>query len=522
MNHQHMGIIADLLSLVSSKSGLIFHAVSTNTWAESVALLKAKKVDMVSAVPITPKRKKYLNFSKKSIYSYPAVLVCNKNRDFTLNTTMNNKRIGIIKGNSLGEWIKKRYPLAHFIYFSKLKNAFNALQNNTIDFFGINGVTATYYINVVGYHESKIYTILPYMFHLKIALLKNVDPVVLTLIDEALSQITQKEFSDIYHKWTSVEIKKETNWKIVLSIIAIAMLIVLIFLFINKKLNRLVQKRTAELKELNENLEKKVEIRTEELALINQKMQENIRYASLIQNSILPQEKELKSFFQDSFILWEPKDIVGGDIYFFQQLNEDEALLFIVDCTGHGVSGAFVTMLVKAMQEQLLLVFENKDLKPNTILEYFEKTFQKLLRQKNTNTNVGFDAAVLYCNKATKKILFSGANIALYYTLHNQIFTKKPSRHTIGYNTSQETYSYKKMEIQFEDNMTFYLTTDGYIDQNGGNKGFPFGKQRFFSLLEQSSHTPLNKQKQLFMETLQSYQKDEERNDDITVIAFKF
>jgi serine phosphatase RsbU (regulator of sigma subunit) len=435
---------------------------------------------------------------------------------------MKNKKIGIVTGNSLGEWIKKKYPQADFIYFSNLNNAFEALQNNTIDFFGINGVTATYYINVLGFNETKVYTVLPYMFHLKIALLKNVDPVVLTLIDTALSQITQKELSDIYHKWTSIKIKKETNWKIVVMVITIALFIVLIFLFINKKLNRLVQKRTAELKELNESLEKKVEIRTAELALINKKMQENIRYASLIQNSILPQEQELKSFFSESFILWEPKDIVGGDIYFFQQLNENEALLFIVDCTGHGVSGAFVTMLVKAMQEQLLLLFENKDLKPNTILEYFEKTFQKLLRQKNTNANVGFDAAILYCNKTTKKVLYSGANIALYYTLNNQIFTKKPDRHTIGYTPIEKKYQYKEIAIELEENMVFYLTTDGYIDQNGGEKGFPFGKKQFHALIQECSNTPLDKQKDLFTKTLQNYQKDEERNDDITVIAFKF
>ena len=518
MSHMHMGIIADILSLIATKSGLKFNPVKTDTWLESTKLLQDGKVEMVSAVPWTPQRDKYLNFTKKSIYSYPAVLVSTK--EYIFNEDFNKKTIGIVRGNSLGKWIQNRYPDSHFVFFKDVKSGFEALEKKKIDFFGINGVSANYYINVVGFSNTKIYTILDYMFHLKIALLKSVDPQVLTLIDDALSNISKKELSDIYHKWTSIQVNREINWELISTIIAIALVVVLIFIFINKKLNKLVKERTAQLKELNENLELKVQERTKELANINKKMHENIKYASLIQNSILPNDNELKNFFEDYFILWEPKDIVGGDIYFFKQIDEHEAFILLIDCTGHGVSGAFVTMLVKAIEEQVIFMLEKDELSPSNILKYFNKSFKKLLSQENTNANVGFDTGVIHINKQTNILTFSGANIPLYYTYNSKLHRIKANRQSIGYTKSKSNYKYEQEQITIEKGMVFYISTDGYIDQNGGKRSFPFGRKRFNNLLLELSNNSLSKQKDILLKTLSSYQNQEERNDDITFIGF--
>ncbi|NPA59862.1 MAG: transporter substrate-binding domain-containing protein [Epsilonproteobacteria bacterium] len=521
MSNVHMGIIADILSLISSKSKLSFKPVATDTWAESVKLIKEHKVDMMSAVPWTKDRDKYLNFTKKSIYSYPAVLVTNKNKKFTINEKFENITIGVVKDNSLGEWVKHKYPNANFVYFDTVKNGFEALEDNEVDFFGINGVSATYYINVLGFNDAKVYTILDYMFYLKVALLKSVEPEALALIDEALSSITQKEFSDIYHKWTSITVKKEVKWELILWIVSISLGIVFIFIFINKRLNKLVIKKTKQLRELNENLESKVEQRTKELAQINKKMQDNIQYASLIQNSILPHNKQLSDFFKEHIVIWEPKDIVGGDIYFFQQIDKDEALVLVIDCTGHGVSGAFVTMLVKAIEEQLLSTLP-KDLQtPSNILKSFNHSFKKLLFQTYTNSNVGFDAGVIHINKKTNILSFAGANIALNYMYESKLNTLKANRYSVGYVNSKDEYHYVQHQLTLKKGMTFYITTDGYLDQNGGKKSFPFGKRRFFELLEKYHKRTLDEQKDIFLNTLKEYQNTQERNDDITLIGFR-
>jgi len=519
MSHIHMGIIADILNLISKKSGIVFKPIETNTWQQSVKLVKEKKAQMLSAVPWTPQRDKYLNFTKNSIYSYPAVLVTNKK--FDPNESFENKTIAIVKGNSLGEWIEKRFPKAHFIFVKNVKDGFKELKNKDVDFFGINGVTATYYINVLGFSNTKIYTILDYRFHLKIALLKSVNPEVLTVIDEALSKITKKELSDIYYKWTAIKVKKEMNWKLLFSIVGIFILVILFFIFINKRLNKLVTEKTSQLKELNENLEIKVKQRTKELESINKKMLDNIEYASLIQNSILPQDKNIDTFFKEYSIIWQPRDVVGGDIYFFVNLNKDEALLIVIDCTGHGVSGAFVTMLVKAIEEQLLATFTKDELTPSNILSYFNLSFKKLLFQEKTKADVGFDAGVLLINKKTKKLTFAGANIPLYYIEHSKLNTIKANRHSVGYANSDNNYNYKQHQIDLKENTIFYISTDGFIDQNGGKKGFPFGKRKFENLLLTNFTKPLEKQKEIFIQTLSSFQNKEERNDDITFICFK-
>jgi serine phosphatase RsbU (regulator of sigma subunit)/ABC-type amino acid transport substrate-binding protein len=522
MSQAHMGIVADILSLISKNTGITFTALPTESWDESVALVKSKKAEMFSAIPYNKERAAYVNFSKHDIYTYPAILISDTDMPFSLENDFSGKTIGIVKGNSLGEWVRKRYPEAHFQTLKNVKEGFEALQNGTIDLFGINGVTGLYYINVLGYDTAKVYTKLDYMFKLKIAVRKEIDPQVLALIDKGIAQIPPKTLNDIYHKWTSVTIRKETDWRLLLSILAASMLIILVFILINKRLNTMVRQKTAQLRELNENLELKVEERTRELALINRKMQESITYASLIQHSILPPEERMASFFRDHFIIWEPKDIVGGDIYFFHHHSDTRSFLFVIDCTGHGVPGAFVTMLVKAIEEQIIMDLKHTDHTPATILNYFDHAFKKLLSQKQSDTNVGFDAAVLSIDTAHKKLDYAGANIPLFYIdTEASLHTLKPDRRSIGYKKSTAHYHFKTHSLSLDKGMKFYLTTDGFWDQNGGKKGFPFGKKRFAAMLQHYADISFAQQKSAFIQTLIDYQGTEERNDDITFIGFE-
>ena len=521
MTRAHQGIIADILSLVSIQTGITFKAVPTETWAESVELVKNKEADMFSAVPYTPQRAKYLHFTKNSIYSYPAVLVTNIENKLMLNDTFEGQVIGIVKNNSLGAWIQHKYPKALFREFKNVKEGFEAIENKEVDFFAINGVSALYYINVVGFTHSKVYLVTDYMFHLKIALRKELPDEIINTIDAALAHLSKKDLSDIYHKWTFVQVKKELNWQLLFVIFLGVVFLVVIFIYINKKLKKLVEQKTQQLRELNENLEQKVQQRTQELATINKNIQDSIEYASLLQNTILPKEKDISSCLSEFFIIWEPKDIVGGDIYFLNKINQDECLVFLIDCTGHGVSGAFVTMLAKAIEEQLFLELQDDVRSPSKVLQYFNKSIKKLLNQEAGDINVGLDAGVVYINKKQKTLSFSGANNALFYVKNGELEVVKGDRHSIGYKQSKENFHFTQTTLTMEEDMTFYLTSDGYYDQNGGPKGFPFGKRRFQSLIMKHYKKPLDMQKRYFLEALKKYQQDHERNDDITLIGFR-
>ncbi len=283
---------------------------------------------------------------------------------------------------------------------------------------------------------------------------------------------------------------------------------------------------------LSKNLEKKVEERTfdlqkakSEIELMHQNTKDSIEYASLIQSSLIPSNDLFKKHFSDSFQLWEPKDIVGGDIYLFEELNDNECILMLIDCTGHGVSGAFVTMLVKAIERQIIAFIKNNNEKvsPAKILSIFNKSMKHLLKQETADSisNVGFDGSIIYYNKKEKIIKFSGAELPLIFTYNKKVNIIKGNRHSVGYKKSQASYTFDEHEVEVQKGMTFYLASDGYWDQNGGKKGFPFGKRSFLKLLEKYSLYPLSKQKELLTNDLFLYQNKNERNDDITIIGFK-
>ena len=254
---------------------------------------------------------------------------------------------------------------------------------------------------------------------------------------------------------------------------------------------------------------------------------DSIEYASLIQHALVPEQELFNKYFNDYFTIWNPKDLVGGDIYLCEELrNEEECLLMVIDCTGHGVPGAFVTMLVKAIERQVIAKIENDktiEVSPAWILSYFNKTMKKLLKQENKDSisNAGFDGGIIYYNKKENILKFAGAETPLFYLEDDELKTIKGNRHSIGYKKSDVNYEFKDHIINVKDGMQFYITTDGYLDQNGGEKSFPFGKKKFMNIIEDNYNKSFLDQKERFIDTLKEYQNHEDRNDDVTVIGFK-
>lgn len=262
----------------------------------------------------------------------------------------------------------------------------------------------------------------------------------------------------------------------------------------------------------------------DEIEILHKHTKSSIEYASLIQFSILPSEAVFKNFFKDYFIIWQPKDIVSGDIYFFDTISSDECLLILVDCTGHGVPGAFVTMLVKAIQNTLISGVKNGLIKPepSKLLTLFNQHTKHILQQDTKECiSSGFDAAIVYFNKKTKSIKYSGAHIALYYFCEGNLSKIKADRQSIGYTTSDINYEFKQHEFTLLDGDAIYLTTDGYIDQNGGENNFPLGNSKFCELLKENHQKDCNLQKEIFINKLNSYKGNEENNDDVTLICLK-
>jgi len=262
-----------------------------------------------------------------------------------------------------------------------------------------------------------------------------------------------------------------------------------------------------------------------EIEAIHKNTKKSIEYAALIQGALVPNHTVFRNYFTDYFTIWHPKDIVGGDIYLFEELRDaNECLLMVIDCTGHGVPGAFVTMLVKAIERQIISEINNSDqiVSPSNILNIFNKSMKHLLKQEqNSISNAGFDGQVMYYNKHDAVVKVASARNDIFYIQNNQINTVKGDRHSIGYKDSDINFKFTEHTIDVKNDTTIYLGTDGYWDQIGGEKALPFGKKRFKKLLQNISDEPLAEQQEEFLYTLQKYQENHDRNDDITLIGIR-
>lgn len=282
-----------------------------------------------------------------------------------------------------------------------------------------------------------------------------------------------------------------------------------------------------QLEALTESLEDRYHILELKAKEANKHREESIQYASLIQGALIPDNNSLRQFFNDFFVIWHPKDVVGGDIYLFEPIQTDnECLLMVIDCTGHGVPGALVTMLAKAVERQIIeQIMRDKDkvISPAEILATFNCNMKQLLKQhsKDSISNVGFDGGILYYNKSEQIIKYAGAETPLFYIENDKVQVIKGSRHSIGYKNSNADFVFSEHTLAVKAGMKFFLTTDGYIDQNGGEKGFCFGKRRFQHLLGSYQQESMADLQELFLYKLVKYQGEYERNDDITLIGLE-
>ena len=267
-------------------------------------------------------------------------------------------------------------------------------------------------------------------------------------------------------------------------------------------------------------LEQKVEERTAQLTEANKKVMDSIKYAEIIQSSLLPNEEKVKSYLPDSFFLWMPRDIVGGDIYYTESFD-DGFLVAIIDCTGHGVPGAFMTMVVSTSLRQITRS-ENCH-NPADILKRLNFMVKTSLQQDTdyARSDDGLDAAVCWVNRQEKTLLFAGAKQPIFYIKNNKLETIQGDKQSLGYKKSKVDFTFTTHTVKIEDGMSFYLTTDGFIDQLGGEKRFPFGKKRLKKLLMECYQEPIEEQSEKLLEAFKEYKGDNDRQDDVTILGFR-
>ncbi len=250
---------------------------------------------------------------------------------------------------------------------------------------------------------------------------------------------------------------------------------------------------------------------------------DSIHYAELIQQSILPNINEMKTAMPDSFFIWLPRDIVGGDIFFVHFFN-DSFVLAVIDCTGHGVPGAFMSMIAFSALKRI--ISDGNCDNPAEILKRMNKIVKTSLRQDTAYalSDDGLDAAVcsVKIKDACSELTFAGAKLPLYYVQNNEISFIKGDKISIGYRRSNLNFEFTNHTVRIEKGMSFYMATDGFTDQLGGEKRRRFGSVRFRELLKKISKEPFENRREFLLKAFEEHRGNNQRVDDVTVAWFGF
>lgn len=303
----------------------------------------------------------------------------------------------------------------------------------------------------------------------------------------------------------------------------------------NERLENEVKARTSELQsseeELRQNMEElqmnqevienqknKLEKAFGELESKNLRITDSIRYAKRIQGAVLPHEDVLKNNFEEHLLIFRPKDVVSGDFYWYDEV-EGRKFLAVVDCTGHGVPGAFMSMIGNTLLDEIIntkRIFE-----PQLVLEQLHKSIVAALGGEGVHLQDGMDIA-LCCIQTQENdkflVEFSGAKRPMYYFSEKMLKEATGNKKSIG--QVNVGISFERQTFMMNKGDIIYLATDGLIDIINPQRQ-RLGSQHFKEMLTRNAYLPLTTQKEVFLQELHSFQEDTEQRDDILFLAVK-
>ncbi len=249
-------------------------------------------------------------------------------------------------------------------------------------------------------------------------------------------------------------------------------------------------------------------------------IEDSIHYAKRIQNAILPPDDYVNSQLKDSFILYRPKDIVSGDFYWLTH-NDEKTYIAAVDCTGHGVPGAFMSIVGNNQLNHAVNVVGATT--TDGILNALNEGVTKALRQTRLSSSVkdGMDIALLSIDHDRRKVSFSGAYNPLYMVRNEELIQIKSDKFPIGSFMGEKLKKFSRTDLEVQKGDVLYIFSDGYADQFGGPKERKFMIKKFRELLLKVYQEPMQDQKEILNQILEDWRGEVPQVDDILVIGVK-
>ncbi len=295
--------------------------------------------------------------------------------------------------------------------------------------------------------------------------------------------------------------------------LGILLLLISIWLFgLYKKIRR-SNKTLFEQKEEITTQRDDIEIKTIQIT-------DSINYAQRIQEAILIPEKEIQKHFPEMFVYFRPRDIVSGDFYWFSKI-EDEYIVAAIDCTGHGVPGAFLSMIGNTLLNHI--VNEKLITKPGKILTMLHLGILTALQQNkgNSETEDGMDMSLCTINKRQQRFQFAGAKNNLYVMQADKLKVLKANYNSIGGKPLRAgmDIEFTSFDFMYNNETSIYMLSDGYLDQFGGDEDTKFNTPRFKKMLVENSNTPMLSQKSVFESTMTKWIGKSEQIDDMLIVG---
>jgi len=276
-----------------------------------------------------------------------------------------------------------------------------------------------------------------------------------------------------------------------------------------ENLEEKVRERTAEVRRAKEIIEKK-----------NHDITSSINYAKRIQTAMLPRNENIENHLGEHFILFKPRDIVSGDFYFFSAQNENKIVITAADCTGHGVPGAFMSLIGHELLNKIVNL--RGIIEPDKVLEQLHLGVNRALRQESGENKDGMDMSLCVIDKSQKTLDFAGAKNPLVYIQGGALYEIKGDKMPIGGMWKNEKHrTFEKHSLNYTEETYFYIFSDGLQDQFGGPEGRKFMKKKLKKLLFENHQKPMQEQRNILRKALDDWMINSKQLDDILLIGFR-
>ncbi len=361
----------------------------------------------------------------------------------------------------------------------------------------------------------------------------------ITLKDSILNEEQSKSFIEMRTKYETEKKEQESKQRLETETLrrnaafiglGMALILLIVFLYSNyqkSKTNKILEEQKAQITEQNLAIKEQNKELGKQKAEIEEKSKQitdSIRYAKDIQFAILPSQRRMRESYSDLFVLNKPRDIVSGDFYWYSRHDEGKAYLAVADCTGHGVPGALMSMVFNDFFDYI--INERGWHEVDDILREIHKAVRISLRQEETANTDGMEVGLCAINFQTNTFEFAGAKRPLYYIQNGEMHEIKGDKKPIGGQQKEKERVFTKHQISLDSPLTFYLFSDGYHDQFGGEHRKKMMSSHFKNYLKYIYQEPMERQKELLTQKLHDWMNpigkgSVEQIDDILVLGAK-